>query len=387
MAEKTEKKVVTFQIEEAANEGIKRYCEDTGTKKGEALTKAVYELIAKQADKQLPEYQKPMIINVLAYKGGSGKTTTAVNLAVCLGEAGANVLLIDLDGQGNASQYLNVYDSDARAACIADVMVTGVNPKGQERASLMEVLRHTNYEGVDCVPSHFGFAAADGQMRFEKNPDGIARRLMHAIEALPEGLYDYIILDCAPDIDLVTTNAILALQAGNPRSCHIIPVKADGFSAAGLRETVSAIRNTERDAIYSHKTYVLRTVVEARTTVYKYTTSLIQDRFGESVEFLDAAIPKNILAVESTVELVPICYYAKTKNASEKRRGLPVVSAYYNLAAEIAAMNVLPENISEAATDPEKVAAVQARSAEIAESTAKLATLIARNGDETEGEE
>lgn len=336
------KKVVSLSMETAASDVLDAYVKETGRKKNEVVSEALYEKLLSGARQEAEEYDKPMIIDVVAYKGGSGKTTTAVNLAVCLGERGKSVLLIDLDGQGNASQYLQKYDPNARKPCIANVLLNNKSP----RLSLEEVIESTEYENVDVAPSHFGFAAADGQMRAEATVVGIENRLKQAIESLDKH-YDYIILDCAPNLDLVTTNSIVALQAGNPNSCYIIPVKADGFSPAGLQDTVSAVVNTEaaiRGA--THQINVIRTVVEARTTVYRFTTNLVRTEFRD-VNILETVIPKNVAVVESTVASCPVIKYAKEQSQSEQKRSKPVVDAFHMLTDEVLSINVLPPGLIE----------------------------------------
>lgn len=331
-AKKEPKKVVSLSMSVAAAEALDNFSKEGGMPKNETLSKLILQGIGEKGQ----EYNKPMIVNVLGYKGGSGKTTTAVNLAVCLSELGNKVLLIDLDGQGNASQYLGVYDPDASAPCIADVLIKNTSRNGAEFKTLAEVICNSRYSDVDVVPSHFGFASADRKMSNDFDVD-TTERLKKAIEAL-ETHYDYIIFDCAPNLDLVITNTITAMQAGNPNSCYIIPVKADGFSPAGLRETVNAITSKEiRLGRDKHRIEVIFTVTEPRTTVYGYIHDKIEEEFS-SCELMETYIPKNIAVVESTIATTPLVHYAKQKKNQAKK-------AYYDLAKEIVAMNAIPQSI------------------------------------------
>lgn len=334
-AKKEPKKVVSLSMSVAAAEALDSFSKEGGMPKNETLSKLILEGIGERG----AEYEKPMIINVLGYKGGSGKTTTAVNLAVCLSELGGKVLLIDLDGQGNASQYLSVYDAEATAPCIADVLIKNTSRDGSEFKTLEDVIQHSEYSHVDVVPSHFGFASADRRMSNDFDVD-TTERLKKAIEAL-ETRYDYIIFDCAPNLDLVITNTITAMQAGNPNSCYVIPVKADGFSPAGLRETVNAITSKEsRLGRDKHKINIVFTVAETRTTVYSYIRERIEEEFT-SCELLETYIPKNIAVVESTIATTPLVHYARQKRNAAKK-------AYYDLAEEIKATNKLPKSIEDA---------------------------------------
>ena len=109
--------------------------------------------------------EKPTIISIMSYKGGVAKTTTCTCLAVCLSEMGYKVLVIDMDGQGNVSQSLRVYDPRSEEACIADVLYQ-TTPNGQ-RKSLRDVMKPTDYNNVFCVPSNFRFADADTRLKAE----------------------------------------------------------------------------------------------------------------------------------------------------------------------------------------------------------------------------
>ena len=124
---------------------------------------------------------KPTIISIMSYKGGVAKTTTSTCLAVCLSELGYKVLVIDMDGQGNVSQSLGVYDPRSEEACIADVLYQAT--PSSPRMSLSEVMRTTGYENVFCVPSNFRFADADTRLKAEI-AGGMDTRLLYAIEDL-----------------------------------------------------------------------------------------------------------------------------------------------------------------------------------------------------------
>lgn len=113
---------------------------------------------------------------------------------------GYKVLVIDMDGQGNVSQSLRVYDPRSEEACIADVLYQ-TTPNGQ-RKTLRDVMKPTDYNNVFCVPSNFRFADADTRLKAEI-AGGVDTRLCYAIEDLVEEMakegddrFDYIIIDC-----------------------------------------------------------------------------------------------------------------------------------------------------------------------------------------------
>ena len=270
---------------------------------------------------------KPMIITVMSFKGGVAKTTSAANLALCLGRRGKDVLIIDLDGQGSISQYLGVYDPRAEETCIADVMLN--NARG-ERLGIADVVRDTKFEGVSIVPSSFKFSDADSRMRSEVAP-GIDSRLQHAIEDLISVMhFDYLIIDCPPSLGLVVTNAITALDAGNANSLIVIPVRVDGFAIAGLSNTISTIESVAHERRTPvRKWRILRTIAETRSVAYKTGLKMIKDQFP-SVDFFNTCIPKATSVVESTLAMEPLVEYDKESKPAE---------AYERFADEIEGLN------------------------------------------------
>ena len=281
---------------------IESIMEATGKSRGEVIADAI------AATQKNPEddFKKPAIITITSFKGGVAKTTTAANLGICLSRYGYSVLLIDLDRQGSMSQYLRVYDPEAIKPCIADVMLSD---KNGQRKSLEEVTVPTGFENLDIVTSSFKFANADSAMKGESGV-GIDMRLMHAIEDLNETKhYDFIIIDCPPELSLVVTNAITALEAGNSGSFIIVPVRPDGFSEYGMRDTINMIETVakERRAI-TPKYYLLWTIIEPRTRVFQAAQHQIESRF-KNIKFLNSRIDKSTKAAEASLGMLPLCEY------------------------------------------------------------------------------
>lgn len=301
---------------------IEKTMEDTGKSRGEVIADAI---AATQRDPE-DDFKKPAIITVTSFKGGVAKTTTAANLGICLAEFGYSVLLIDLDRQGSMSQYLRVYDPEAIKPCIADVMLSDKNGK---RKSLEEVTISTNFENLDIVTSSFKFANADSAMKSESGV-GLDMRLMHAIEDLSDVKhYDFIIIDCPPELSLVVTNAITALEAGNKGSMIIVPVRPDGFSEYGMRDTINMIETVakERRAV-TPKYFLLWTIIEPRTRVFQAAQQQIELRF-KNVKFLNTRIDKSTKAAEASLGMLPLCAYDPNCK--------PAIQ-YKDLAAEVESM-------------------------------------------------
>ena len=135
------------------------------------------------------------IMAIINQKGGVGKSTTAINLSAALGEMGKQVLLVDLDPQGNSSSGLGVEKSQVQN-CIYDVLLNDV--------PVEEVIIPDVCEGLDLVPATINLAGAEVELVSEMAREN---RLKDAIGAL-RGKYDYIFIDCPPSLGLLTVNAL-----------------------------------------------------------------------------------------------------------------------------------------------------------------------------------
>lgn len=162
------------------------------------------------------------IISVVNQKGGVGKTTTAVNLAAALAEAGKFVLLVDLDPQANATSGLGLRREDLDKGLYHAIV-------GQARLS--EVIRNTAHAGLRVAPSTADLAGANVELVGE---EGRERKLSDILSECRHG-YDYIIVDCPPSLGILTLNGLVAAD-------HVlIPVQAEYYALEGLDQLVKTI--------------------------------------------------------------------------------------------------------------------------------------------------
>lgn len=242
------------------------------------------------------------IVALLNSKGGSGKTSAAVNLAAALGEGRRRVLLVDLDPQASASAWLGT-------------------PGGQD--GLREVLfgsgmlpiLDTTAPGVDLVPAD---ARLDGAGERGLAPPLAANHLRAALANLP-ALWDLVILDTPPTMNALTFAALAA--AGHA----LIPAEASAMALAGVRATVATIAEA-REAINENLNLIgiLPCRVDARTALSRAVLSALGAEFGRLV--FKAAIRESVRLRTAPFHMKPITIYAP---------GSPAAADFRAAAAEL----------------------------------------------------
>jgi chromosome partitioning protein len=240
-------------------------------------------------------------------KGGVGKTTTAVNLAACIAEAGYEVLLIDMDAQANATVGLGLpKDADPT---IYEVL------SGQ--AQLAEAIRPTAVEHLAMVPASPDLAGANVEL---PRVDGSEHRLREALVGVRDR-YAFTILDCPPSLGPLTVNALVAADR------VIVPVQAEYFALeglAGLLDTLSLIQR-ELNPTLTIAGMVL-TMHDGRTRLAQDVEHEIREHFPQLV--FDTVIPRNVRIGEAPSFGVPVIHHDPHCAGAD---------AYFELAREVAA--------------------------------------------------
>ncbi len=255
------------------------------------------------------------ILAITNQKGGVGKTTTAINLGTALAAVGENVLIIDLDPQGNASTGVGV-PPEARHITSYDV-ITG-------QATLSAARLQTAVPGLSIVAANSDLVGLESELM----DDGAKPyRLRDAVTALiaeqraraGEQPFTYILIDCPPSLNLLTLNALVAANA------VLVPVQCEFFALEGisqLKDSIDQIRSTLNPGLEIQG--VVLTMHDARTAFSREVAANVREFFGPKV--YDTMIPRNIKVAEAPSHGKPILLYDYECAGSQ---------AYIRLATEI----------------------------------------------------
>lgn len=254
------------------------------------------------------------VIALTNQKGGVGKTTTAVNLGVCLSKQGKKVLLVDADAQANLTMSLGYPRPDDLPISLATIMQDIIDDKPFDVKK--GILHHS--EGVDLLPSNIELSGLEVRLI---NAISRERVLTTCINEVKKN-YDYVLIDCMPSLGMLTINALAAADS------VVIPTQPHYLSAKGLELLLRSVSKVRRQ-INPHLRIdgILMTMVMPRTNISKEVTALVRSAYGQNIKVFDAQIPHSIREVEATAEGKSIFAYDK---------GGKVAAAYEQFGKEVA---------------------------------------------------
>lgn len=238
--------------------------------------------------KRLPHPSSTRIITVSNQKGGVGKTTTTVNLSAALARAGMNVLVVDIDPQGNASTALAIPHS-SEVDSIYDVLI--------DELPLAEVVHDCpDVEGLVVAPATIDLAGAEIELvslvaREQRLSRALKEYFAHREkQGMPR--IDYVFIDCPPSLGLLTVNAFVA--AGEV----LIPIQTEYYALEGLSQLLKNITMIQKHLNSSLEvSTILLTMYDGRTNLASQVADEVREHFPDQV--LSAVIPRNIRISEA----------------------------------------------------------------------------------------
>ena len=214
------------------------------------------------------------VIAIANQKGGVGKTTTSVNLAACLGVLEKKVLLVDSDPQANASSGLGINIDNIKFSTYQLL---------KHDCNILDAIIITSSPNVDIVPSNIDLVAVEIELVDVKNREYM---LKNALDQVTDR-YDYILIDCAPSLGLLTLNALTAADS------LIIPIQCEYFALEGLAKLLNTVKSVQK--IHNDRLDIeglLLTMYDSRLRLSNQVVEEVQNHFNDMV--FETIIQRNV---------------------------------------------------------------------------------------------
>lgn len=258
----------------------------------------------------LPRPDQPRVFVVANQKGGVGKTTTAVNIAMALALGGLNVLLVDIDPQGNASTALGIEHPPGTPGTYEVLL------EGQSIGDLAQRSPHT--PNLHVLPAAIELATAELELVTVAGRETRMKRALH--KYLDESEVDYVFFDCPPSLGLLTLNALVASTE------IMVPIQCEYYALEGvsqLMRTIGRVKGNLNDDL--ELSTVLLTMYDGRTKLASEVAREVRTHFAK--ETLDVEIPRSVRVAEAPSYGETVITYQPNS---------PGAVAYLNAAQQIA---------------------------------------------------
>ena len=260
---------------------------------------------------RIPNPQTPRVIAIANQKGGVGKTTTAINLGTALAAIGEQVLILDLDPQGNASTGLGI-DRRSRRYSTYDVLMG--------EATLRDVVLPTAVPRLSIAPSTLDLSGVELEVSQDRERAFRLRTALAPLRTMPRaGDVTYVLIDCPPSLNLLTVNAMAAADA------ILVPLQCEFFALEGLSQllqTVESVKSTLNPDLMIHG--IVLTMHDARNNLSNQVVADVRQNSNQKV--YDTIIPRNVRVSEAPSYGKPVLVYDLKCVGSE---------AYLRLATEV----------------------------------------------------
>ena len=236
------------------------------------------------------------MVAVANQKGGVGKTTTAVNLAACLGRLGKKTLLVDTDAQGNATSGVGV-DKRGVSTSIYEIIIEG--------ADLKSAILETSFDNLYVVPSNINLAGAEIEL---VSSDRREYRLKDAF-CRAKDEFDFIICDCPPSLGLITLNVLTASDS------VLLPIQCEYYALEGLSRLVDTMKRVKKGLNPELELEgVLLTMFDGRTNLGSSVVQEVKKFFPQKV--YRSVIARNVRLSEAPGFGEPIIYFDKASKGA-----------------------------------------------------------------------
>ncbi len=232
------------------------------------------------------------IYAIINQKGGTGKTTTAVNLGCALAKKKKKVLLVDLDPQGNMSYWLGAGELETS---MADVI--------SQDAKIQDIL--IEREGLDLAPSDMSLANLEINIASEEDRESLLDQALTGVDR-----YDYVLIDCPPSLSLLTVNALTVADK------VIVPLQMEVLSLQGLDQILSTIEQIKE--VLNENLVIeglLPVMVDSRRKLSKEVHEVISDNYD--IRIFKTQIRTNVRASEAPSFGQSVISYAPTSNSAK----------------------------------------------------------------------